>query len=558
MLLVTDIPVNGCTVLVPRRCFEQVGLFDERLKVTQDYDLWFRMARKYPFVHVPEVLLRSRMHAAQGTRRMASTCLAEGNANFTQWLDEIALDQMPSPDPALTRFFFRAAVRLKRRGYIPAAEHALLLYRRYAVAEFPTKALKGVLAERYFAVCDRLWANVCPPDGTRLDRSGESGGEGPKTAPWRGVRSGVRILQLVHSLDRGGAERVALEFDRGAKALGHQMCVAMLLDSNAFTEPQYASVETRFLVSREQYHWPRYVLPASEHLREIFAEWKPDVLFTHTPDIAIVAAWAQPKVPAVEVIHWYWDTSAGSAMREAWRRGVSRWAFSRIGRRGILVAPHLLENSSRYLGFPESRFRCVENGVDLERFAFVPREGTGAPRIAIVGALNALKRPDLGLRAFTHLRKELPGARLVLAGDGPMRHNLETLCRELCLENSVDFLGYRTDLPEVLAECHVCWHVSRREGFGLAVAEAMANGLPVVGMDVPGVRDLLGEGNAGLLVPEGDPVALADSTIRLLRDNTLFRRIARAGRSLAEDRFNVRRMVAGYLEVASEMVTGRW
>jgi hypothetical protein len=162
MLLVTDVPVNGCTVLVPRRCFEQVGLFDERLKVAQDYDLWFRMARRYPFVHVPEVLLRSRMHAGQGTRRMTSTCLAEGNANFTQWLDEIALDQSPSPNTALTRFFFRAAVRLKRRGYIPAAEHALLLYRRYACTGPVRKALGGFLADRYFAVCDRPWATFLP------------------------------------------------------------------------------------------------------------------------------------------------------------------------------------------------------------------------------------------------------------------------------------------------------------------------------------------------------------------------------------------------------------
>jgi hypothetical protein len=162
MLLITDIPVNGCTVLVPRRCFEQSGLFDERLKAAQDYDLWFRMARRYPFVHVPEVLLRSRRHAGQGTRRMTSTCLAEGNANFTQWLDEIALDQSPSPDPALTRFFFRAAVRLKRRGYLPAAEHAFLLYRRYAVAGLPTKTVHGILSDRYFAVCDRPWATFLP------------------------------------------------------------------------------------------------------------------------------------------------------------------------------------------------------------------------------------------------------------------------------------------------------------------------------------------------------------------------------------------------------------
>jgi glycosyltransferase involved in cell wall biosynthesis len=368
----------------------------------------------------------------------------------------------------------------------------------------------------------------------------------------------MRILQLVHSLDRGGAERIVLELDRGAKARGHDARVVMLLDSNAFTETQYASAETRFLVSREQYRWPRYIPPASARLHEIIATWKPDVLFTHTSDVAIVAAWARPKVPAAEVIHWYWDTSSGSALRESWRRAVSRWAFSRNGRRGILVAPHLLEDSSRYLGCAAGRFRCVENGVDLERFVFVPREGTEAPRIVIVGALNAFKRLDLGLRAFAHLRKELPGARLVLAGDGPMRHDLETLCGELRLGGSVEFLGYRADLPEVLGECHVCWHVSRSEGFGLAVAEAMANGLPVVGMDVPGVRDLLGEGEADLLVPDSDPVALADRTVRLLRDNTLFLRIARAGRSLAEDRFDVRRMVAGYIDVASEMVTGRW
>lgn len=245
-------------------------------------------------------------------------------------------------------------------------------------------------------------------------------------------------------------------------------------------------------------------------------------------------------------------------MREAWRRAVSRWTFSRIGRRGILVAPHLREDSSRFLGCEAGRFRCVENGLDLDRFVFVPREGTVTPRIAIVGALNVFKRPDLGLRAFAHLRKELPGAQLVLAGDGPMRLDLETLCRELRLGDSVKFLGYRADLPEVLAECHVFWHVSRSEGFGLAVAEAMAVGLPVVGVDVPGVRDLLAEGKTGLLVAESDPAALAGRTIRLLRDDALFLRIARAGRSLAEDRFDVRRMVAGYLEVASEMVAGRW
>lgn len=162
MTLVTDIPVNGCTVLVPRRCFGEVGLFDERLKFTQDYDLWFRMARRYPFLHIPEVLIRSRIHAGQETRRRSAECLAEGNASFTRFLDEVAREQSPSPDPVLTRFFFRAAVRLKRRGYIPAAEHALRLHRRYALTGVLPKALRASLADRYFVVCDRPWATFLP------------------------------------------------------------------------------------------------------------------------------------------------------------------------------------------------------------------------------------------------------------------------------------------------------------------------------------------------------------------------------------------------------------
>jgi glycosyltransferase involved in cell wall biosynthesis len=200
----------------------------------------------------------------------------------------------------------------------------------------------------------------------------------------------------------------------------------------------------------------------------------------------------------------------------------------------------------------------VENGVDLERFAVVPREPTESPRIVVVGALNAFKRPDRGLRAFALLRKDLPGARLVLAGDGPMRPALEALRDALSLGDSVEFLGYRGDLPEVLGECHVCWHVSRNEGFGLAAAEALATGIPVAGMDVPGLRELLGGGMAGLLVPEGDAAALAERTARLLRDGSLYREMSKAARSRAESRFDVRRMVAEYLQAASDAASRGW
>lgn len=162
MLLITDIPVNGCTTLVPRRCFERVGLFDERLRTTQDYDMWFRLAKRYPFVHIPEILLRSREHAGQGTRRMTDTCLAEGNYGFIGRLDEMAQEQHPDLEPSLARFFLRAAVRLKRRGYLPASEHALALHLRYVGAGPLRGAFYEPFVRRYHALCDRRWVTFIP------------------------------------------------------------------------------------------------------------------------------------------------------------------------------------------------------------------------------------------------------------------------------------------------------------------------------------------------------------------------------------------------------------
>jgi len=93
---------------------------------------------------------------------MPATCLSEGNSNFIPWLSEIARDLSRQEDPSLPRFLFRAAVRLKRRGYLQAAEHALSLYRTHARSGAPWDGAKAVLADRYFAVCERPLATFLP------------------------------------------------------------------------------------------------------------------------------------------------------------------------------------------------------------------------------------------------------------------------------------------------------------------------------------------------------------------------------------------------------------
>lgn len=153
MALVVDIPVNGCTALVPKACFDAVGTFDEALRISQDYDLWFRMADRYDFVHVPEVLIKSRLHPGQGTNILRDVCREEGNATFIRFLDAIAGEPGPLSRTRLARYFFKAAIRLKRRGYLPASEHALDLCLAQADRGFLVPALARAAAQRYYGIC---------------------------------------------------------------------------------------------------------------------------------------------------------------------------------------------------------------------------------------------------------------------------------------------------------------------------------------------------------------------------------------------------------------------
>ena len=152
--LVTETPVNGCTVLVPGRCFERAGLFDESLKTTQDYDLWFRMADCCRFVHQPLVVLKSRVHPAQGTRALAAACRAEGNALHIRFLETLANERQRAP--AFDRFLLYAAVRLRQLGYTAAAARALSMYleESHAGRGFPGTAHRAA-AGLFYGLLDR-------------------------------------------------------------------------------------------------------------------------------------------------------------------------------------------------------------------------------------------------------------------------------------------------------------------------------------------------------------------------------------------------------------------
>jgi glycosyltransferase involved in cell wall biosynthesis len=215
------------------------------------------------------------------------------------------------------------------------------------------------------------------------------------------------------------------------------------------------------------------------------------------------------------------------------------------------------------LGCRTDHVAVVPYGVD-ERFApgprrpdLVARYGLGpGPVVLFLGGLKPRKNLPLLLDVFARVAARAPAARLVIAGGGPLRADLERRARALGLGSRVVFTGYVPEAEKVdhfnLADVFV--FPSAMEGFGLAVGEAMSCGLPVVASDRGSIPEILVDGEGGFLADPAAPERFAERLSRLLADAALRAGLGRAGRARIDARFRWERCVAGTAAVYAETV----
>jgi glycosyltransferase involved in cell wall biosynthesis len=199
-------------------------------------------------------------------------------------------------------------------------------------------------------------------------------------------------------------------------------------------------------------------------------------------------------------------------------------------------------------GIPLGRFGRVFSDAEVKRVRREIGVGDASPIIVNMGRLARQKRQDVLIPMMSRILERWPEARLLIIGEGPERSVLEEQVRAAGLTDKILLLGTRSDVELLLAISDVFVFPSRSEGYGLALAEALAAGKPSVVANLPVLAELIEEGETGFLV-EPTPDALAGAVLEILNDPERARAMAAAARRFAKERCDLDTCVRGITEV---------
>jgi N-acetyl-alpha-D-glucosaminyl L-malate synthase BshA len=217
------------------------------------------------------------------------------------------------------------------------------------------------------------------------------------------------------------------------------------------------------------------------------------------------------------------------------------------------VSRSLAANATRLLH--RSDIRVLPNFIDTEQFRPANRSvdphrtHTDAPPVLVhVSNFRPVKRVADCLHIFAGVIRRMP-ARMWMIGDGPDRQAAQALARSLGVSSSVDFLGNRSGIEDLLPEAALLLLPSADESFGMAALEAMSCAVPVVASRVGGLPEVVVDGVSGRLLPVGDIAGMTAAALGILEDRSVAQRMGREGRRIAQQCFEASAIVPHYLEV---------
>lgn len=380
------------------------------------------------------------------------------------------------------------------------------------------------------------------------------------SSPWK-------VVHVVTRLDWGGSAQNTV-----LTALGHDrsrflpLVVAGLPDPDSAQGGRDASTVNTTRLEQAGVRWRilprlgRRINPIKDlivlgQLAALFRRERPDVVHTHTSKAGVLGRLAAWLAGVPVVVH----TPHGHVFYGHFGRLASRaflWIERLFARRTTwliaLTEAEREEHLARGVGCAD-RFAVVPSGIDLARFRDAGGKAGRRPQVVdcpseaivvgSVGWLTPVKGHRVLLEAVAKLRRRWRRVHVVIVGSGPLRDDLARLAQAHGMADAVHFLGARSDVPDCLAAMDIYVQPSLNEGMGRALIEAMAAGRPVVASRTGGIPAIVDDRKTGLLVPPGDPGALAAAIGELIEHPELAQALGQAARERIDETFSVSAMV---------------
>jgi glycosyltransferase involved in cell wall biosynthesis len=366
-------------------------------------------------------------------------------------------------------------------------------------------------------------------------------------------RQRVRVVQVMATGTNGGAQEHVFNLVNRLDPVFYDVSIVSLSPGSAVRKLQKHGFDVTVIDEPDD-------AIATGILAAHLADVRADVIHNHMyraevvgTKAAIALATAGHRRP------WVVSTVHSSRVRSAEDQEELRRLTPEINR--LIVVSRAIDQKMVDEGRTDTERVLIYNGVDLERFdhqepCCTLREEYGmepdAQIVGVVGRLELEKGHPTLLEAWPLVLEQVPGAYLLIVGEGSRQDALHQIAVEQGIERHVVFTGRRDDIPAVTAALDVAVLPSYREAQGLTILEAMAMSRPVVASNVGGIPEMIADGVTGLLVPPHDPPALANAIARLLKNHQIADMLARAGHDLVHDRFCVQLMVNAVQEIYDE------
>jgi glycosyltransferase involved in cell wall biosynthesis len=544
--------LNGITMLIPKKAFDDHGDFNIDLRCTQDYDMWYRMMRTYSFVHMKEILSITRVHSLQDTQANPRV-VSEGNELWVNMVDGLSDEEKRAAEGTVYKFYFEMTKFLKQTPYNGALSHCTVLLEGSVQSEEAVK--EGLNNQSLVPIIFKELIS----DGQKRAAAYYMSSIVKELVKKKDVDNALTIL-LANTIGKvAGSNKDTLEKEYISRIIepakkprimfssGHWLTGGMERVMSILFDQLKDDYEI-FLITAYDGRESKIKLPDYiTHIKisnDLFYSSFDVVALSHalTLDINIAIGFMNLFKGQLQ----FYELSNGTGIKtvasnhETYFYPYSNPNFYDLVKRRLEAyktvdaALWLTNNSAAAYGLAADNSYLMPNPNTYKAQKSINKSTEKI--ILCVGRFNDyVKRVDRMLNTFSIVSRKHPDARLVLVGkydmNAPILPDDERTLAEFIRDSGIDktkinFVGEVNNVDAYYQRARVLLLTSMNEGFGMVINEAASYGVPTVYNSIPGLEDLITHGENGLSTEQDDINTLAEALDKILSDNDFRNKLA--------------------------------